>query len=131
MREGLIGMSELDDKDKAILADRQAGLDDKTNVKEGDWVRLKDGTYSRISSLNSEYAQLCTGRSGRFYLGESGYCSYSGGLSGGVRRLSLTPSDERRPGNVWFFHHNVRKAHNGVDAVVDLPVWVSSENDRG
>jgi len=129
--EVLKDMSELDDKDKAILAERQIGLDTKTYPKQGDWVKLPDGTYSRITHVFPTVVQLDTGRSGRFYLGETGYCSYSGGLSSGVHAESLVRSDERKIGKVWFFHHNRSVAHNGLDAYAEFPVWVSSENDRG
>jgi hypothetical protein len=119
----------LDERDSAILAERQAELDTKTYPKVGDWVRFNNGEHRRITYVWSHGYQLNTQSKygGRFYLGETGYCDYSGGLTPAIPTDTLTATGERKPAPVWFFHHNRRVAHNGIDVTAEFPVWNAGE----
>ena len=114
-----------DERDQAILDQRRAELDAVQGPRVGDWIRFADGMVWQISHLWDDSAQYTWG--GSFYLG-NGYVSYSGGLEPGIPLDSLTLTSESKPGNVWFFHHDWSKAHNGVSATVDFRVYESTVN---
>lgn len=116
---------QLDERDAAILAERVGSLAEITTPKVGDWVRFADGKLRRISHVwdwddGNPLAQ--TSDSGSYHLGD-GYISMSGGLYPPVPTSTLTATDERRMGYVWFFHHNRSQAHNGVTTAISFPVW--------
>lgn len=117
---------ELDDRDRAILEDRENAWNKRKGPRVGDWIRFADGSELQISHLwdyeeiEVKKAQYTYG--GSFYLG-SDYQSFSGGLEPGIPLDSLVLTPESKPGNVWFFHHNQARAHNGVNATVACRVY--------
>lgn len=110
----------LDDRDRATVAERMRAYDARTAPQEGDWVDFADGVQRRISHVWPDGVQTSDG--GSFHLGLYGM-SYSGALYTSVPTSSLEPTDGRRGGWAWIFHHDVRMAHNGVDCQVDCRVW--------
>lgn len=124
--------TQLDEQDTEILLRRFHAFCDKHGPREGDYVRFSDGVMRRISFITPlEWLPECdsvqTSDSGSWYLGE-GYCSFSGSLFLGVKRETLRDSGERKPGRVWFFHHDYRTAHNGVETEIDFRVFNCSES---
>ena len=124
--------TELDERDAAILAERTRLFDEAPGPREGDYVIFADGTERRVSFVTPlEWLPECdsvqTSDGGSWYLGE-GYCSFSGGLYRGVKRDTLTLTDETRAGSCWFFHHNHRMAHNGVEVLIPFRVYECSED---
>jgi hypothetical protein len=113
-------MKPLDKKDSEILARRTEMLNAVKSPRVGDWVRFADGTLRRISYIWPDGVQTSDG--GSYYLAGS-FVSMSGGLYPSVPHESLRPTDELKPGAVWFFHHNQHEAHNGVDASLDFRVY--------
>jgi hypothetical protein len=67
-----------------------------------------------------------TADGGSFYLGQS-YVSFSGSLNQGVEPQTLTDTGRRMLGSVWFFHHDHRMAHNGVDTEIPFRIYRCSE----
>lgn len=128
--------SHLDQRDAAIVADRQASLDRNAGPRVGDYVEFADGVVRRISHIWESYqdpepqysfpALAQTSAGGSYYLG-NGYVSFSGSLYRGVRLDTLTATGEVRPGPVWIFHHDWRTAHNGVDTSARFRVYRSTE----
>lgn len=116
---------EFDERDAFILAGRQVELDGRQGPRVGDWIEFADGMVARISHDWGDSVQYSYG--GSFYLGD-GYASYSGGLEPGIPVDSLTPTDEVRPGPVWFFHHDQARAHNGVNTAANFRVYRASGN---
>ena len=123
----------LDERDAAILAQRMRTLDAELGPRCGDYVRFGDGTERRILHLwifdepddpdIEDQAQTSDGRFGSsFYLGD-GYVSFSGGLYPGTPLAGLRLTDETRLGSCWFFHHDYRTAHNGVDVKIPFRVY--------
>ena len=122
----------LDERDTAILAERIRALDAEPDPRCGDYVRFGDGTERRISHLwiltEQEAAdfdfpsQAQTSDDGSWYLGV-GYTSFSGSLYMGTPLAGLRLMDETRLGSCWFFHHDHRTAHNGVDVEIPLRVY--------
>src|SRR5216117_3642018 len=96
-----------DERDAEILAKRIAMLDEITGPRTGDFVIFADDVTRRISYIwRDEHGaafSVQTSDGGTYYLGE-GYVSMSGSLFSGVKPETLTLTDERRDGRVWFFH---------------------------
>jgi hypothetical protein len=114
----------LDERDAAILAERQAAFLSRSGVvgpQQGDVVEFRDGTRRRVAYAWPESVQ--TGRlRASYYLGR-GYMSHSGSCFRSVPRDAFAPTDRTSWESAWFFHHDHRSAHNGVDVLVDVPVW--------
>lgn len=122
----------LDDGDRDILRRRFYALETIAGPREGDFVRFADGAERRVSFVTPQewlpdIDCVQTSDGGSFYLGEYG-CSFSGSLHPGVRRETLTLTDERKEGPVWFFHHDSKRAHNGVPALVPFRVYECSSD---
>jgi len=94
-------------------------------VLEGDWIKFADGVYERIAYVWDSRVQTYPG--GSFYFNPSGRMSQSGALNPGVRPDTLKLTDELRPASAWIFHHGLSMAHNGVNFMVRVRVWESSE----
>lgn len=110
----------LDDRDRAILAERQGQLDAVVGPRVGDWVEFADGVSQRISYLWPDDAQTSDG--GTYYLGR-GYVSMSGSLHRGVPIASLVATARTKPGSIWFFHHDYHTAGGGVEATIPFRVY--------
>ena len=119
----------LDERDNDILRERQIAFTARTKAKPGDFIRFPDGTIKRIAHVwtdengKAEDIQPTTGSGDiSFYLGD-GYMSYSGGLDQSIGACKFTRTGETMKGRAWFFHHDYAQAHNGIDVMVDCPVW--------
>ena len=128
----LVG-EQLDETDQDILRTKTRLLDQNPKPRVGDYIRFADGTERRISHLWTELggwdmedaAQTSDG--GSFYLGD-GYATFSGSLFGGTPLDKLSELvGEKKLGDVWFFHHNVRRAYNGVDTSIPFRIYISTE----
>jgi hypothetical protein len=116
--------TELDELDAAILAERQAAFLDRADdegPRQGDVVAFRDGTFLRVSYAWPDRIQTGDMRAS-YYLG-NGYMSHSGACFTGVPRAAFTPTGRRSLETAWFFHHDQRRAYNGVDVLVAVPVW--------
>ena len=122
--------SQLDGRDLAIILERRAVLDREHDFRVGDYVEFADGVTRRISHVyprdwGADWWGVQTSDSGSWYLG-NGYVSFSGSLYSSVPGRTLTLTEERRMGRIWVFHHDVWRAHNGVDADIEFRVYVCS-----
>lgn len=115
----------LDEWDRAILDERVAAFDARTEVRTDDFVRHADGVLRQVAYIWGDDGPVQTCDGGSFYLG-NGYVSMSGSLYRGVPMDTLTPTEETRPGAVWFFHHDWHTAHNGVHVQITFRVWECS-----
>jgi hypothetical protein len=120
-----------DSRDEAILDRRISLLNQNDQPRVGDFVRFADGTLRRISFITPldwmpECDSVQTSDGGSWYLG-NGYASFSGGLYGGVKRETLTLTDERKLGSCWIFHHDYAQAGNGVDVKILWRVYDCTE----
>ena len=114
----------IDDRDREVIATRSATLAARATPQVGDFVDFTNGVTRRISYLWTDWPEptIQTSDNGSFYLGTTG-CSFSGGLYPGIPADLFTPTDERRAGSAWLFHHDDAMAHNGVDFTVSFRVW--------
>lgn len=129
-------MPEFDEHDQAILTARQTMLDKLNHPRVGDWVDFANGVSRRISHIWPHDHTRDTATKGLhpkdglqtshdgygYYLGE-GYISFSGSLYRSVEARTLTLTEEKRNGRVWFFHHNHAQAHNGVETTIPFRVY--------
>jgi hypothetical protein len=126
----MLTLSQLDARDTEILADRIHSFEQVTGPRVGDYVRFADDVTRRISYIwRDEHDQafnVQTSDGGSYYLGK-GYVSMSGSLYDGVEPSTLTDTGRRVMGSVWFFHHDHRMAHNGVDTEIPFRLYRCSE----
>lgn len=123
---------QLDERDQGIVERRTAWIDKmRREPGVGDWVDFADGVSRRISYVwefeDGWKAQTSDG--GSFYLGggsNGAYVSFSGSLYSTVPTHTFDLTFERRPGRVWFFHHDSHTAGGGVDTMIDFKVWECS-----
>ena len=110
-----------DEEDAKILEQRLKAFNERQGPRVGDFIRFVDGVLRRIGEHIEGVGYQSTD-GGQFYLGE-GYCAYSGTLHPLVPEHSLMSTGETRSGSAWFFHHNQRFAHNGVDVEVEFRLF--------
>jgi hypothetical protein len=113
-----------DPQNQAILKRNMAAFDKNEGPRVGDYVRFSCGTMRRISYHWGDSVQTSAG--GSFYLGD-GYISFSGCLYRSVPVETLTPTDERQDGTVWFPDRDWLRADCAVYARVPLRVFTCSE----
>lgn len=120
---------EFDERDQAILDERQAAFLARTGPQVGHYVRFADGTMRRISHVwdwgEPEKVSVQTSDAGSWHLGGS-WISFSGSLYTGIPATTLTKTGETKDGRVWLFHHGFAGAYRGVNAHIPLPVWECS-----
>ena len=114
---------ELDTIDSTIYKERTDALARERSPMVGDYVEFSDGVVRRISHDWGDSVQTSDG--GSWYLG-NGYLSFSGSLYPSVAKSALADTGTLREGHAWFFHHDWRTAHNGIDVLVNLRVWAAS-----
>ena len=114
----------IDDRDRELITTRSATLAARTTPQVGDFVDFTNGITRRISHLWTAWPDpsIQTSDNGSFYLA-AGACSFSGGLYPGIPAELFTPTDERREGSAWLFHHDDAEAYNGVYFTVPFRVW--------
>ena len=117
-----------DDRDAEILANRLAAWERRGGFRCGSFVRFPDGTLERMSYIWPHGAQTSAG--GSWHLLPDGNCDFSGGLNEIIPFETLTLTDERRLGEVWFFHHDHAMAHNGVTAKIEFRVYTTTTDRR-
>jgi hypothetical protein len=113
----------LDARDAEILTARAAALDAVPGPRCGDYVVFSDGVTRRVSYLWPDGVQTSAG--GSWYLG-NGFCSFSGSLYRSTPLDLLTLTEEKRPGDVWFFHRDHWTAHNGVHTQILFRVYAAA-----
>lgn len=123
---------EFDDRDREILAERVAMLNEVEGPREGDFVIfVADDITRRISYIwRDEHGiafNVQTSDGASYYLGGNGWVSVSGSHYSGVKPETLTPTDQVREGSVWFFHHDAAGADCGVYASMDFRVYTCTQ----
>jgi hypothetical protein len=112
---------ELDNRDRAIIANRVTRRDEQTGPRVGDYIIFANGVTRRISHIwFDEKAQ--TSDDGRFHLTDYGL-SFGGSLYLPVPLDSLTDIGQMRAGSAWIFHHDSPGADRGVDFAIDCRVY--------
>jgi len=119
----------MDEKDSLILSMRRSQWNQIEGPRVGDFIEMKDGTMRRFTYHWGDGIQVTSTIShGRFYLGD-GFASYSGGLDPSIPldKIEPHPKLKSKLGEFWFFHHNTREAHNGVNVSIFCRVFKEKE----
>jgi hypothetical protein len=121
---------QLDGRDYWLVLERAAALDRDAGPRVGDYVDFVNDITRRISHgyphrYWGEKWGVQTSDGGSWYLGH-GYVSFSESLYPSVPGKTLTLTEERRSGHIWLFHHDLWRAHNGVDAQIEFRVYSCS-----
>ena len=119
-------MSELDEKDAALLARKIFSFNERQGPRVGDFVLMPDGEYRRCTHhLGSDMQLTRMGEVDKadFYLGPSGM-HYSNTLEPTVPKAALILLDETRKGSAWFFHHDIPNTGRGGSVRVHVPCRV-------
>lgn len=110
-----------------ILAQRVAAFNRRTGARVGDFLKLKvpDARCQEYVRFSHDWEDsLQTSECGSFYLSESGFISFSGGLDRGIKREDLIETEEKKLGNIWFFDQGISGAARGVDFPIECRVFV-------
>ena len=109
-------------KDLELIKKRIAARKDRTEILEGDVIEYLDGHTERVTHVWEDHAQA-GGGSGSYYMGESGYGSYSGGLNSGLPLANLELTDKTKECLFWFFCGNMSGGGRGVNFYCPVKVW--------
>lgn len=116
----------LDEKDTAILAERQAAILAESRIKQGDFIRFNDGVVMVVAHVwrdkNDNPKSIQPARGGSLYLG-NGYMEFSGSPESGIDYSHFRATDETISGECWFFHHNYATAGGGIEVTASRHVW--------
>jgi hypothetical protein len=113
-----------DDIDEAILLERVAQRSAIPGPRVGDYCILLNSDVRRFTHHHGDRIQTTiAGETGSFYIAPNGTLDYSGSLDRAIPVTSLAPRTEVREGRVWWFSHNLRRAHNGVTALIPCRVY--------
>jgi hypothetical protein len=115
------------DRDLQIAQQAQLRRLARTTPQLGDYVRFPGNEYRRLSVSYEEQAWQCEARprAGSFFLHPDGSCpSPSGSMAPGViPGISLTPTDDLRPADVWMFSNGRVEAHQDTHLTIHVRVW--------
>jgi hypothetical protein len=109
-------------KDLDLINKRIAARKDRTEILEGDVIEYLDGHTERVTHVWDDHAQA-GGGSGSYYMCESGYGSYSGGLNSGLPLANLELTDKTKDCMFWFFSGNMSGGGRGVYFYCPVKVW--------
>ncbi len=104
-----------------LFEDRQKAIDSRTKPTEGDWVKLPDGRYLRLSVVWEESFQASE-YSGSVYVSKSGHGSFSG-TCGNSYKSPLLATEETKEGSCWIFGDDSSGAHRGIHTTLNWKVW--------
>jgi hypothetical protein len=121
----MLEITHLDDLDSKLLDARIQARAKLIGPQVGDIVKLTDGSTYQIVVHHGYDGRMQLGNvgNGRFYLCESGHGSYSGACGQVIREGNLSRTEEKQLATFWFFHHDHRFAHNGIDVQIPVTVW--------
>lgn len=109
------------EQNQALLARIDSVFWTHDGPRVGDYALLPDGRTMRVSHHWGDALQLSEG--GSWYIGTSGFASFSGGLEPGIAIERFVLTNEIKPGRFWFFDRDWRRAHAAVYALIDCRVY--------
>jgi hypothetical protein len=92
------------------------------NILVGDFLRMPDGSVSRVTYQHDDGVQD-GGGSGSFFLYKSGDGSYSGGLNSCKPYDKIKSTNETRPALFWIFSQNWAGANRGFHFYINVKIW--------
>lgn len=120
-----------DDTDALLLKQRQAAFDKRRGPRVGDLVETLKGDLLRFTHDHGKHGIQTTVPGDKygcsFYFDGQGFLSYSGGLDPCIPKEGLVDTGRTDTAPCWLFHHDDRRAHNGVQAKVTVRVFKQTE----
>ena len=110
-------------KDLELFTERQEAIYKRTKITCGDWVQLKDGTFSRVTVLYDNQIQIGGSENGSYHISKGGTCSYSGGCGDIVEKIKLKKTTRYKNGLCWIFSQEWTGAHRGVNNILEFKIW--------
>lgn len=111
-------------KDLSIFEECQQAIYKREKISEGDWVQLKDGSFSRVTVASwSDSIQIGGYFGSSVYIHTSGNGSYSGGCDESIKRSELIDTGEFKDASCWHFHEGSSGANRGVSFTLKFKVW--------
>jgi hypothetical protein len=104
-----------------ILTERVELFDQQIGPRVGDYIRLKSGKLTRITSSG-----MSTGGEdgGSYYLNELGNFSYSGGLHNiNISKHDLVDTGETIDGPIWFFNNGIMRPRNKAEFNIQCRIY--------
>lgn len=110
--------------DLRIFIDRQNAIFRKEEINQGDWVKLKNGEYSRVT-VNSwkDSIQIGGTYGSSVFVYASGSGSYSGNCGDTIRREDLVRTKDFKEGMAWIFSKECTGGGRGVHLPLLFRVW--------
>lgn len=105
-----------------ILKERVDALNEVEGPRIGDYLRLPDGSFERITLNHAESFQTGALGQGSFFL-YKGSCLYSGAHKGPIPFSAIRETRQTKLGNIWFFNEGEAKEGNGVDFEIEFRVF--------
>jgi hypothetical protein len=112
------------ESDLELFNESQEGIYKRNDIAQGDWVELEDGTLSRVTVTSwGDTVQVGGTYGGSYHINSDGYCSYSGGCGGQVKREDLHNTEDYKEGSCWIFSERHVGGGRGVHSVLRFKVW--------
>jgi len=105
-----------------ILNESLSEFNKRQGPRVGDYLELPHGLVTRFTHAWDDGIQI-GGGSGSYYLGKSGYVSYSGGLDPSIEYTSIEATDKVKDGMVWFFDQGWSGGGRGVYFYIPFRVF--------
>jgi hypothetical protein len=94
----------------------------RTDILVGDFLRMPDGSMSRVTYCHDGGVQD-GGGSSSFFLFPSGQASYSGGLDGCKPFDKIKPTNETKPALFWTWSKGWAGANRSFHFYTDVKIW--------
>ncbi|MFB6274324.1 MAG: hypothetical protein ABEL51_15680 [Salinibacter sp.] len=117
-----VEMTELDETDYDILVRRYKRFKTLPGARTGDWLIMPSGRFQRVAHHWGDSVQPTDG-DGSFHLQKGGTISHSGGLQLPIPIEQLVDTGRLKPAKVWFFHHDMWRARNGVTTTIPCRIF--------
>lgn len=109
--------------DLELFTERQEQIYKRTKISCGDWILLKDGTYSRVTVLYDKQIQIGGNYNGSYHIFKNGVCSYSGSCGNIMEKKQLKKTTRLKDAECWIFSQDWVGAHRGVYNILKFKVW--------
>lgn len=107
-----------------LFKDRQEAIYNRTEIAQGDFVRLKDRSISRVTVTRmGNHIQVGGSRNSALYVSPEGYGSYSGSCGDVISLVNIQPTSEYIEGDCWIFSQDRSGAHRGVTNTLRWKLW--------
>lgn len=116
--------------DLNLIVNRITARSNRTEILEGDVIEYLDGHTERVTHVWDDGQIQAGGGSSSYYMGKSGYASYSGGLNSGLPLAELKLTENTKECLFWFFSGDMSGGGRGVNFYCPVKVWKQIYNAK-